>query len=250
MINLNNYDTDKSQQYIDNYYAFFKSLSEKNIFLLELGIKNGGSLLMWKDFFRRGTIVGLDINPVTLEDESNRIRIHRGLQHDIRLLDVIRNENAPEGFDIIIDDCSHIGGISSMSFWHLFDKHLKPKGIYVIEDWGTGYWNKYPDGRRYRTGLTNFRYNLFEKAQKKLIALHNRAENSPQIRKILNLLMSRLVPNKFKNHSYGLVGFIKTLVDECGRSDITHPDFGKPPHYLSKFNKIQINHGQVFIVKA
>jgi len=59
----------------------------------------------------------------------------------------VRSETAPEGFDIIIDDCSHIGEFTAVSFWHLFDRHLKPGGLYVIEDWGTGYMRGTPDGR-------------------------------------------------------------------------------------------------------
>src|SRR5438309_8699047 len=52
-------------------------------------------------------------------------------------------ETAPEGFDVIIDDCSHIGELTRISFWHLFEHHLKPGGLYVIEDWSTGYWDSW-----------------------------------------------------------------------------------------------------------
>jgi hypothetical protein len=50
----------------------------------------------------------------------------------------IADNVAPEGFDIIIDDASHIGELTKTAFWHLFDNHLKPNGLYAIEDWGTG----------------------------------------------------------------------------------------------------------------
>jgi hypothetical protein len=32
----------------------------------------------------------------------------------------------------------------------LFDHHLKPGGLFAIEDWGTGYWEAWPDGRAWR----------------------------------------------------------------------------------------------------
>jgi spermidine synthase len=54
---------------------------------------------------------------------------------------VVARKTAPEGFDIIIDDASHFGDLTKIAFWHLFDNHLKPSGLYVIEDWGTGYWS-------------------------------------------------------------------------------------------------------------
>lgn len=54
---------------------------------------------------------------------------------------------APGGFDIIIDDSSHIGEFTKTAFWHLVDSHLKPGGIYAIEDWFTGYWDDWSDGK-------------------------------------------------------------------------------------------------------
>ena len=55
-----------------------------------------------------------------------------------------------DGFDIIIDDASHIGELTKATFWHLFDRHLKPGGLYAIEDWGTGYLDDFPDGKKIR----------------------------------------------------------------------------------------------------
>ena len=61
------------------------------------------------------------------------------------LMKRIIKENNIDKFDIIIDDCSHIGTLTCDSF-HLFFPHLVKGGLYVVEDWGTGYWNSYPDG--------------------------------------------------------------------------------------------------------
>jgi hypothetical protein len=63
---------------------------------------------------------------------------------------VVARKTAPEGFDIIIDDASHFGDLTKIAFWHLFDNHLKPSRLYVIEDWGTGYWSDWTDGKTYR----------------------------------------------------------------------------------------------------
>ena len=109
----------------------------------------GGSLLLWRDYFKKGRIVGLDINSVNINDETGRIKIYQGLQQDIQLLDRIGRETAPEGFDIIIDDASHVAELTKESFWYLFNNHLKPGGFYIVEDWGTGYWETWVDGKRY-----------------------------------------------------------------------------------------------------
>jgi len=249
-IHPNGYDTDKSRHYLNSYEDFFSPLFDKNIRLLELGFKNGGSLLMWRDYFEKGIIVGIDIHPIQLEDQSGRIHIHTGLQQDKEFLDYVRRASAPDGFDVIIDDCSHIGELTRISFWHLFNNHLKAGGIYVLEDWGTGYWDTYPDGRRFKSEFWKHRMLLSEAMQRGIIGAYKRSGKNTFLKKLLNHLMIQTGPRKFPSHHYGMVGFIKTLVDECGRADITHPIWGVPPQRHSKLKKIQINHGQVFIVKA
>lgn len=143
------YDTDKSLEYLKNYEIFFKKFKNKKIVLLELGIFHGGSLKLWNDYFSEGIICGLDMNKIDLNFDSDRVFVYQGNQDDSELLDRIAEEKASEGFDIIIDDASHIGNITRRSFNHLFHRYLKKGGIYVIEDWGTGYWDSWPDGKKY-----------------------------------------------------------------------------------------------------
>ena len=208
------YPTDKSQGYLENYEEFFRSLCDKEVKLLELGINYGGSLQMWRDYFPKGICAGLDLTPVTLDDPTGRIRVYQGMQQDTALLDRIAREVAPGGFDVIIDDCSHVRYLTAITFAHLFDKHLKSGGIYCIEDWGCGYWDSWADGKAYQEAV----YDMQQ--------------------------------HRFISHDHGMVGFIKTLVDECGMEDATKPGRGTPPPTRSKIKKLQISGGQVFIVKA
>ena len=137
-------DTDKtqSQGYIENYERHFGHLRNMPVQLLELGVWHGGSLLMWQEYFATGLVVGLDLQPNPLKEMPERVRFYQGSQDDGILLGHVARECAPDGFDIIIDDASHIGTLARTSFHNLFEKHLKSGGIYVIEDWGTGYWNR------------------------------------------------------------------------------------------------------------
>lgn len=252
-LNASVYDTDKAEHthYLRQYEEYFGPLADKPIKLLELGIYKGGSLLLWRDYFQEGLIVGLDLNAVDLTDQTGRIRLYQGEQQDTALLDRIATENAPEGFDIIIDDCSHIGELTRISFWHLFDNHLKAGGLYVIEDWSTGYWNDFFDGVR-------FRYQPNLKFSRSLFALRskiaraqrtNMARRIPLIQSVLVMAKRVLNQRQFRNHKYGLVGFIKELVDECGMADITDPERGTGNYRRSQFKEIKIAPGQVFIVK-
>ena len=246
------YNTDKPSfdVYFRNYERLFGPLAGRKIHLLELGISQGGSLELWRDYFRRGTIAGIDISPVRLDDPTGRIHVYQGLQQDTALLDRVRRETAPDGFDIIIDDCSHIGEFTALSFWHLFDRHLKPGGLYVIEDWGTGYMRGTPDGKAYvpPRAVTSLRSRL-RPVVETLVARPSIARR-PVLRRVVRAVMNRLVRMKFRSHMHGLVGFVKQLVDEAGMDDITHPAWGTPPPRESKFRYIQISHGQVFIAKA
>jgi 23S rRNA U2552 (ribose-2'-O)-methylase RlmE/FtsJ len=125
------YDTDKSQLYLNNYQRPFKPIADLHICLLELGIAAGCSLLMWRDFFPNAKIVGLDLEPVQIDDPTGRISIYQGDQRDRNLLDHIRTECNEDGFDVIIDDASHVAKMTEITFWHLFDNHLRPGGLYV-----------------------------------------------------------------------------------------------------------------------
>ncbi|HZE69387.1 MAG TPA: hypothetical protein VE135_07705 [Pyrinomonadaceae bacterium] len=243
------YDTDKAEHahYLRNYEAYFQPLLEKDIRLLELGIYKGGSLLLWRDYFDKGLIVGLDLQPAAIEDTTGRIRTYQGRQQDKNLLGQIARETAPEGFDVIIDDCSHIGELTRISFWHLFDNHLKPGGIYVIEDWSASYWDSWFDGVAFRS-RRGAKFNLLLFRMRSALAQAQR--RIPFLNSLFRAAKQIVNRNQFRSHSYGLVGFIKELVDECGMADITRADRGTPPYRPSKFKEMRILPGQVFIVKA
>jgi cephalosporin hydroxylase len=214
-LNLNKYDSDKTH-YMRWYDPLFKSIACKKITLLEIGILKGGSLLMWKDYFKKASIVGIDLTlPIDLQPDK-RIRMFKGDQTDIEFLRQVALETAPDGFDIIIDDASHMGELTKRSFWYLFDNHLKHGGIYAIEDWPTGYFEDWPDG--------------------KALDFDSYKKDTVEITKI-----------PFPNHSYGMVGFVKQLVDEQAAGDVTK--FSKPRRY-SKFDNIIFTPAIVFVKKA
>ncbi|HJQ35032.1 MAG TPA: hypothetical protein VJ866_22975 [Pyrinomonadaceae bacterium] len=253
-LDASKYDTDKAvhTHYLRNYEELFRPLAGRDVRLLELGVLKGGSLLLWRDYFERGVVAGLDLNPAHVEDPTGRIRIYQGGQQDTALLDRIARECAPEGFDVIIDDCAHVGELARISFWHLFEHHLKPGGLYVIEDWGTGYWESWPDGVRYRPRRVaaphgRFRYRL-ERAATRLQA--GSLGRLPLAGTLANAAKRLLQRGLYNSHDYGMVGFIKELVDELGMADITHPEFGISPPRASRFREIRLSHSHIFVFKA
>jgi hypothetical protein len=246
-------DTEKPQDYLREYERAFASIANNEVKVLELGVHKGGSLFMWRDYFARGPIVGLDVNAVEIDDPTGRIHVYQGYQEDTALLTRIAQEQAQDGFDVIVDDCRHIGELAKISFWHLFKYHLKPGGIYAIEDWGTGYWSGhsyYPDGRRFHEGeeaIETIRDgSLLESGLRKLS--HWRIVK--QSARLQRLLSPYQYVRRFSTHEYGMVGFIKQLVDECGIMDISNSDWGNPPQRPSRISRMVVRHGLVIVFKA
>ena len=224
---LEKYNTDKiTHRYLDWYDPMVERFVPNEIKLLELGIYEGGSLLLWRDYFPKATVVGIDIQVRVDLSREERVRVFQGGQQDTSFLSEVANQTAPEGFDIIIDDASHCGDLTKIAFWHLFDNHLKPSGLYVIEDWGTGYWSDWPDGKDYRPPSELYSRLL------------------PWIRKIG--LVSRIPSH---SHHYGMVGFIKELVDEQGATDLTRASLTGTATRGSKFENMTITPSIVFIKK-
>ena len=227
-LNLDCYNTDKiTHRYLDVYDPIFASWVDKEIKLLEIGIHKGGSLQLWRDYFRLGTIVGIDIKLPEHFVPGERIQIFKGSQADEQFLSEVACKTAPEGFDIIIDDASHIGALTRTAFWHLFDNHLKPGGLYVVEDWGTGYLDDFPDGKRLDVANSPF----FPVQSPSSGASGDRMK----------------IP--FPCHSYGMVGFIKELVDEQGAASVNMGRAVTDENRASRFKQMIITPCIVFISK-
>lgn len=229
---LEKYDSDKiANRYLDYYDPMLEPWLEKPITVLELGVRTGGSLLLWSDYFPLATIVGIDIRLPKNSIPSERIHLYEGSQADPQFLSHVANDIAPHGFDIIIDDASHIGEITKKSFWHLFDNHLKPGGLYAIEDWGTGYWDDWHDG--------------------KSMNLDSYVRQHPCVNSFLIKIAGKLKLKKpMSCHSYGMVGLVKQLVDEQGAHDVTRKKLKGQSTRGSKFANLTVTPSIVFVRKA
>ncbi len=119
--------------YLPHYWMHFRDRCNEVRSILEIGVDNGSSLFMWKDFFPNAHICGLDINPACKKHESKNISVQIGSQADPEILSRLNEKYGP--FDIIIDDGSHLSEHQLFSFRY-FIKLMNPEGIYVIEDIG------------------------------------------------------------------------------------------------------------------
>ena len=144
--NNNNRLIHKWNHYFDIYERHFNRFRNKEIVILEIGVSQGGSLQMWKDYFGdKAKIFGIDIDPRCKELEEKNIKIFIGSQSDRKFLRKIK-ETIPM-VDILIDDGGHYMDQQIVSYEELFS-HIKNNGVYLCEDLHTSYWPKWGGGHK------------------------------------------------------------------------------------------------------
>lgn len=127
----------KKEEFLALYDKHFSSIKDNKLRFLEIGVQFGGSLDIWRNFFRGDfELVGVDILPECKRYESEHVKIEIGDQENPEFLEKLGS------FDIIVDDGGHKMTQQQVSFKHLFPK-LKHGGIYVIEDLHTSYWPEF-----------------------------------------------------------------------------------------------------------
>ena len=144
--------------YATHYSKFFDSLTGSPIKILEIGVKEGESLKLWKKYFHPDSeVFGIEINPEPLKDfKEENISIFYGDKTDTKFLQSVVDEVG--SVDIIIDDAGHQMHQQKASFEFLFPNLLSENGIYVIEDLATSYWPNGYDGAGLKTAGTAIEY--------------------------------------------------------------------------------------------
>jgi cephalosporin hydroxylase len=136
--------------YLAEYDRILAPMRFHPIRVLELGVRHGASMQVWRDYLPYATIVGVDIaeEPPLFPHES-RFHFVQGSQDEPKVLDEAMRL-AGGTFDVIIDDASHLGYLTVRSFAYLFTHALKSGGQYIIEDICTSFLPAYaPEGVEY-----------------------------------------------------------------------------------------------------
>ena len=142
------YGTDKwnTHWYAERYEFHLRDRRTKPLNLLEIGVggyenphSGGASLRMWKGYFTRGRVYGVDIHDKTPLEEP-RIRVFRGGQADADFMAHVFEQIGR--VDVLVDDGSHVNTDVLATFRMCFPL-LADDGIYAIEDVQTSYWPEY-----------------------------------------------------------------------------------------------------------
>lgn len=136
------FGTDKSHHqhngvtYLDIYEKYLAGKRDEVKTVVEIGVWEGKSVKMWREYFPNATIYGVDIDPNAQQYSDDRIVIIQGDQNDPAFLADLAERLG--SIDVVIDDGSHITQHQICSYTHL-SPALSPGGVYIIEDLSCSY---------------------------------------------------------------------------------------------------------------
>lgn len=142
------YDADKSSRF-HHYLDFYQDQLPDQSFkgrLLEIGVMDGLSMKMWREYYPNAEIIGVDIKDMSMFHNTDW-----NVPESVKLLTLDgtkKKDMQPLGkFDIIIDDGSHYWADQQKSFELLYYSQLNKGGIYILEDLWTSHIDYYANAK-------------------------------------------------------------------------------------------------------
>jgi hypothetical protein len=165
------YRSIKHSSYFNVYDHLFTSYKNKKIIFVEIGVFDGGSLFMWRDFFGpKARIIGIDINPNVKIFEKYGFEILIGNQEDKEFWKEFKNKIGK--IDILLDDGGHTYKQQIVTVESVID-NIKDGGIIVVEDTHTSYLKGYGSSKftfiNYVKNLIDRINNRFHQLNKKFL---------------------------------------------------------------------------------
>lgn len=131
------YLTKKHSSYFQVYADLLEQYRQKDVIFVEIGVKDGGSLLMWRDYLGpKARIIGIDINPVAKQLESQGFEIFIGSQSDPKFWELFFGSVGR--VDIILDDGGHTFEQQIITV-HSCIPRIREGGLVIVEDTHTSY---------------------------------------------------------------------------------------------------------------
>ena len=203
--------------FYENYDRFFSQNEFCPLSILEIGVFKGVSTKIFSRSFPAAKIVAVDKNLPDIDfSQFPNVTYLQADQANQNEFHAIINAHFPDGIDLVIEDASHIGTLSRATFQAVFP-FVKTNGIYIVEDWGTGYWDTWVDGGRFQEYPLNFHDNN--------------------------------IPRRIPSHDFGMVGFVKSLVDMTHESAIKNNQNDNSEH-SSRIKRLEFGEGFCFALKA
>jgi len=140
------YPTDKcpfAHGFVEIYDRIFASERDSMKRFFEIGILNGVSHLMWREYFPNAKIFGIDVKDYSAQSKGSGIETFVADQSNREDLKAFIDKYGGD-FDVILDDGGHAMDHQQVSLGYLFP-YVKSGGIFIIEDIHTSLPEMYPD---------------------------------------------------------------------------------------------------------
>ena len=132
--------------YFDVYHRYFSRFRGERITFVEIGVQNGGSLRMWRDYFGpQARLIGVDVDPRCKALEAEGFEIWIGDQASPEFWQEFLSKTP--SLDIVLDDGGHTMEQQINTFKALFPA-LVHGGVFLCEDTHTSYFPGYGGGLR------------------------------------------------------------------------------------------------------
>ncbi|MBT8581165.1 class I SAM-dependent methyltransferase [Polynucleobacter paneuropaeus] len=137
----------KHSAYFQVYEELLSQYRGKSITFVEVGVLNGGSLFMWRNFFGpQARIIGIDFNPLAKRWEQDGFEIYIGSQSSS---DFWKNFFSAVGpVDVLLDDGGHTNEQQIVTT-HEAIPFIKDGGLLPVEDVHTSYFKDFGNPSKY-----------------------------------------------------------------------------------------------------
>ena len=170
----------KWSNYFDIYQNLFKKFVNKKIILVEVGVGDGGSLFMWRNFFgKKAKIIGIELNPEAKKLEKYGFKIFIGDQSNPNFWKNFYNKVGK--IDILIDDGGHTN-LQQVTTVMESLKNIRKGGMIVVEDTHTSF--------MYEKGFKNpSKFSFINFASEIIEIIHRR---NPMLKKNVNIFSKKI----------------------------------------------------------
>jgi hypothetical protein len=146
------YLSNKHLNYFDVYDDLLNDFIDHDIVFVEVGVLNGGSLFMWRDYFGpKARIIGIDLNPAAKKFEKDGFEIFIGDQEKPDFWKIFFNEIGK--IDILLDDGGHTNNQQTVTTQNCIE-NIKDGGLLIVEDTHASYMKEF--GNPSESSFVNF----------------------------------------------------------------------------------------------
>ncbi len=132
-------DKGSTHSYIEVYEELLAPYRETSLDIIEIGLYDGHSYLMWKEYFTGGYVFGIDVDEQPLGKVDLR-PVMDANRNFVTLCDGSDEKEVEMRFplewhrwDVVIDDAAHTLE-QQLKIYSVWKERLRPGAIYIIED--------------------------------------------------------------------------------------------------------------------